>query len=58
MCRAMEEMRDESIREGERKKAIENARTMLLDGLPIETIARYAGLSVSDVETLKNQMNH
>ena len=48
MCRALEIMRDEAVHES----AVENAKTMLADGLPYETIARYTKLSVEEVKRL------
>ena len=48
MCRAMEEMRNETVRE----RNIEIAKTMLEDGLPYEKIAKYAGLTVDEVKSL------
>lgn len=39
-------------REGERKKAVEMAREMLKDKMPIEKVAKYAGLSVEDIQKL------
>lgn len=48
MCRAMEEMRDETAHE----TAIKIALTMLADGLPYEQVAKYAGLSIEEVRAL------
>ncbi|MDO5423928.1 MAG: hypothetical protein Q4F41_09395 [Eubacteriales bacterium] len=48
MCKAMEDMRKESLREV--------ARRMLSDGtLPIEKIAEYAGLSLDEVKALDKE---
>lgn len=56
MCRAMEEMREESLREGvlkgARAKALESARSMLADGMSHEKIAKYVGLSIEEVKAL------
>ena len=45
MCRAMEEMRAEAAekaaREARHAQSVESAKSMLADGLPYETIARY-----------------
>jgi predicted transposase YdaD len=38
---------------GELKKAKETALSMLVDGLPVETISKYTGLSVHEVEALE-----
>ncbi len=48
MCRAMEQMRDETAHE----TAIKIALTMLADGLPYEQVAKYAGLSIEEVRAL------
>ena len=48
MCRAMEKMRDETAHE----TSINNALTMLEDGLPYEKVAKYAGLSIEEVKEL------
>lgn len=52
MCKAMEEMRAEERKEAKHEQAVETAMTMLADGLPYETIARYAHLSVEEVKAL------
>lgn len=52
MCKAMEEMRAEERKEAKHEQAVETAMTMLADGLPCETIARYAHLSVEEVKAL------
>ena len=56
MCRAFEEVREETKRE----QAIESAKTMLADGLPYEQIARYTKLSIEEVKVLddKSLNNH
>ena len=38
--------------EGETRKAVESARRMKADGMPIELIAKYTGLSVETIESL------
>ena len=55
MCRAFEEVREESAREAKHEQAIESAKTMLADGLPYETIARYAKLPIEEVKALDTQ---
>ena len=52
MCRTIEKMRDESIREGERKNAMKSALAMLADGIPNDKVAKYTGLTLSEVEEL------
>ena len=42
----------EGLEQGERKKQLEIARDMKADGLPLETIARYTGLSVEELRNL------
>lgn len=50
MCRAMEDMRKQTLKEG----AVNSAKRMLADGiLTIEKIAEYAGLPVEEVKKLK-----
>ena len=52
MCRAFEEVREEALREGERKKALKSALEMLADGVPCDKVAKYTGLTLSEVEEL------
>lgn len=50
MCKAMEDMRNESIKEA----AINSAKKMLADGtIALEKIAEFVGLSVDEVKKLK-----
>lgn len=50
MCRAMEDMRNQALKEG----AIDSAKRMLADGiLTLEKIAEYAGLPLDEVKKLK-----
>ena len=46
-------LRDER-EEGKEEKAKETAKRMLEDGLPIETIAKYTGLTEKEVKELMN----
>lgn len=48
-----EEGIEQGIEQGERHKAIESARSMLKDGIPVQQIAKYTGLSVDEIESLK-----
>ena len=48
MCRAFEEVREE----GERKSARKSALLMLADGIPCEKVAKYTGMTLSEVEEL------
>ena len=45
----------EGLREGKHEHAVEMARKMLEDKLPIEKIAEYSGLSPEDVHRLEEQ---
>ena len=38
---------------GEKKAKIESARKMLIDGLPVDMVVKYSGLSIEEIETLK-----
>lgn len=50
MCRAMEDMRNQTLKEA----AINSAKRMLADGiLTLEKIAEYAGISLEEVKELK-----
>ncbi len=56
MCRAMEDMRDQSLREGMRAGKKEVAKKMLEDGtITKEKIAEFVGLSVDEVEKLETE---
>ena len=56
MCRAMEEMRaeaaEEAAREARHAQSVESAKSMLADGLPYETIARYTNLPIEEIKAL------
>ena len=58
MCRAMEEMRaeaaEEAAREARHAQSVESAKSMLADGLPYETIARYTNLLIKEIKALDN----
>ena len=43
---------EEGFADGERSKAQDAARNMLADGLPLEKIVQYTGLSVEDIRAL------
>lgn len=58
MCKVMEDMRNESLKEGIKKGQRESmkatAERMLADGtLALEKIAEYVGLSLEEVEKLQ-----
>jgi predicted transposase/invertase (TIGR01784 family) len=44
---------EDALEEGERKGKIEAARAMLADGIPLDMVLKYTGLSVTDLESLK-----
>ncbi len=54
MCKIMEDMRNESLKEGIKEGAINTAKKMLADGmLTFEKIAEYVGLPLDEVKKLK-----
>ncbi len=56
MCRIMEDMRNESLKEGIQEEKRMAALRMLSDGmLAAEKIAEYAGLPIGEVEKLKTE---
>ena len=57
MCRAIEEMRNETAREAERAKAIKVAKGMLqLGKLSYEEIAEIAELTIEEVKALDEKV--
>ena len=54
MCRAMEDMRNQALREGRREGAAAVAKKLLSDGtLSIEKISECAGLSLEELRKLQ-----
>lgn len=51
------EGRREGLREGKHEHAVEMARKMLADKLPLEKVAEYSGLSLEEVRKLECQRN-
>ena len=51
--RDMKNVLDTAVDDGRRKKAVEVARQCLADGLPIEQVMRYSGLSEAEIEALR-----
>jgi len=47
------QLKDEGKKEGREELAIETAKKMLADGLPIETISKYTGLMEKEIERLR-----
>ena len=48
--------RAEALADGERRKAIEAAKNLLIEGLPVELIARALNLSICEIDAIKAQM--
>ena len=48
--------REEAYEEGAKNKAIETARNLLSENLPIEQVARCTGLTLETVEKLANEV--
>lgn len=46
--------RKEGIKEGIKEGKIETAKRMLMDGLPIDTISKYTGLSEKEIKAIMN----
>ena len=44
--------RQEAYEDGAQQKAIETAKNMLKDNLDIQTIIKYTGLSLNEIQTL------
>ena len=54
MCRILEDMRNESLKEGIKKGAVNTAKKMLADGtVTLEKIAEFVGLSVDEVKKIE-----
>ena len=55
--KGLREGKEEGLREGEKKgenkKAIEMAKKMLSDGMSMDIITKYSGLSIEEIEKLK-----
>ena len=49
--------KEEGIKEGEHRKAIENAKNFLNLGVGVERIAQGTGLSIEEVNKLKAELN-
>ncbi|NME72941.1 hypothetical protein [Flammeovirga aprica] len=50
---SLDTAKEEGIEIGEKRKAIETAKTMLLDGLSIDKVVQYSGLSLEEVQYIK-----
>ena len=52
---SLDEGRNEGIEIGAKKNALHSARTMITDGaLPLSKVAEYSGLTLQEVESIKN----
>lgn len=49
----IEEGRQEGVQEGEHKKALEMAKGLLAEGIPVHIIAKTSGLSEAEITALK-----
>ena len=49
---AAEKAFENGLSQGEHKKAIETAKSMKSENMPVNTIARFTGLSVEEIEKL------
>jgi hypothetical protein len=56
MTVGMKKGRKEGKLEGRNRHAVESARKMLMDGLSVEMIAKYSGLSLEKVRALRRKM--
>ena len=54
MAYARQEAIEEGLAEGRAEGRAEVAREMLYDGVPVEKISKYTGLSIEDIEALKS----
>jgi predicted transposase YdaD len=50
--------KEEGREEGERKKAIDASKKMIQDGLSLELISKYEGLSIQELEQIKKRMQN
>ena len=49
---AAEKAFENGLSQGEHKKAIETAKSMKSEDMPVNTIARFTGLSIDEIEKL------
>ena len=49
---AAEKAFENGLSQGEHKKAIETAKSMKSENMPVNTIARFTGLSIDEIEKL------
>ena len=48
--------RAEALADGERRNAIETAKNLLIEGLPVELIARAVNLSICEIDAIEAKM--
>ena len=54
---SLDEGRNEGLEIGAKKNALHSARTMITDGaLPLSKVAEYSGLTLQEVESIKNSI--
>ena len=46
---------EQGIEQGMKQNSKENARRMLADNVPIQAIAKYTGLSIAEIEALRDE---
>ena len=57
MCRSIEEMLEKNSKEVTERNTLEFARRMIADnGLPLDKIAEYSGLTVEEVSKLASEI--
>ena len=55
--KAVKETRESCLKEGKKEAAMSNARTMIADGtLPLSKIAKFSGLSIGEVESIRKSI--
>ena len=52
MCKILEDMRNEAEERGVKKARLQNASRMIADGLDLTIVAKYSGLTLSQVKEL------
>ena len=55
---ALSEAEEKGIEKGERNKAIDASKKMIQDGLSLELISKYEGLSIHELEQIKEMMQN
>lgn len=55
MCKVMEDMRNETARIAAERRSIEIAKRLIADGIVLEKVADYSGLTLEKVQELAKQ---